>query len=154
MEVIFTSYFYHSTLLGNTISNLLYGGRPGENLPGSKGVELLRRPTTSELELLSAKNNVEFAVMYKLGSGKNGSGGQYYLYSGNINTVKIPLQKDMMFIYHTHPGGKEFASISDQRILEYLEKIGSPQRSSQIVPLDKPVFKFNVKNPNTSKYKL
>jgi hypothetical protein len=128
---------------GNIVNDLLFGARPGQGLPGASGAKIPSRPTPAQLELLTDKHNVEFAVTYKLGSGPNGRGGQYFLYSGNINSVRLPLEADSMFIYHTHPGGTAAASQADKNFLEALELLGSPQRSSQIVPSGKDVIRFN-----------
>jgi hypothetical protein len=129
--------------VGDAVSDLLYGARVGEGLPGSQGVAISSRPKPSELELLSSKHNVEFAVTYKYGTGINGRGGQYYLHSGNASSVEIPLEADRMPIYHTHPRGTASASQADLRLMKFLQSIGSPQRSSQIVPVGKEVFRFN-----------
>ncbi len=72
-----TKYYYLAEQ--NAVEKLLYGGKIGENLPSSKGVAISKRPTVTELENLTAKHNVEFAVSYKLGPGKRGGGGQYYI---------------------------------------------------------------------------
>jgi hypothetical protein len=128
---------------GNLVSDLLYGARSGEGLPGTQGVSISGRPSPSQLDNLSAKHNVEFAVTYKYGLGENGRGGQYYLHSGKARSVEIPLEADRMLIYHTHPGGTAGASLADMRIMKYLESIGSPQRSSQIVPSGKDVIRFS-----------
>ncbi len=127
---------------GNTVHDLLYGAKVGEGLPGSAGVSISARPTPVELENLTQKHGVEFAVTYKYGPGPNGAGGQYYLYSGTNGAVEVPLAADQMLIYHTHPGGPPFASRADMDLLDFLKAIGSPQRSSQIVPVGKPVVRF------------
>jgi hypothetical protein len=100
------------------------------------------RPTALELENLTAKHNVEFAVTYKYGPGRNGGGGQYSLYSGTRSSVQVPVTADEMLIYHSHPGGTPYASSADMRLLDLLKSVGSPQRSSQIVPVGKPVVRF------------
>jgi hypothetical protein len=128
---------------GDAVTDLLYGARPKSGLPGSAGVEIPRRPTPLELENLTVKHDVEFAVTYKLGNGKGGSGGQYFLHSGIRNSVDIPLEADRMFIYHTHPEGTALASPADRSIMETLELLGSPQRSSQIIPVGKDTVRFN-----------
>jgi hypothetical protein len=127
----------------NAIINLLYKVRAGKELPGVKGVKLSRRPTPAELEGLSAKHGVEFAVIYKLGAGKGGGGGQYYLYSGRPRRVDFPVSPDSILIYHTHPGGTAYASPADMQVLKILQSIGSPQNSSQIVPAGKDVVRFS-----------
>ncbi|EED8424912.1 RHS repeat protein [Salmonella enterica subsp. enterica serovar Losangeles] len=126
------------------VDELLYGARSREGLPGSDGVAIPRRPTAEELELLSEKHGVEFAVTYKRGPGPNGEGGQYFLHSGERSKVGFPLEKDRMLIYHTHPGGTASASTADYRVLKILRSLGSPQRSSMIVPSGKDVVRFKI----------
>ena len=125
------------------VDRLLYGARVGEGLPGASGVPIAGRPTAAQLEALTVKHDVEFAVTYKLGPGKGGGGGQYFLFSGEKAAVDIPLRSDSMLIYHTHPGGTPWASSADMNVMRYLETLGSPQRSSQIVPVGKDVVRFN-----------
>ena len=124
------------------VTDLLYGARPGEGLPGSAGVAIPARPTPTELANLTEKHGVEFATTYKYGPGPNGGGGQYYLYSGELGSVEVPISADEMLIYHTHPGGTSFASQGDMDVLDLLKLAGSPQRSSQIVPVGKDVVRF------------
>ncbi|PWG15419.1 hypothetical protein DF268_01010 [Streptomyces sp. V2] len=119
----------------NAVTRLLYGARAGEGLPGKAGIPISRRPTVTELENLTVKHGVEFAVVYKLGPGPKGAGGQYSLYSGVGNRVEIPITPDRILIYHTHPRGTRSPSDSDQRILALFEQVGSPMRSSRIVPV-------------------
>ncbi|WP_134687499.1 hypothetical protein [Brevibacillus migulae] len=83
---------------------------------------------------LTDEYGVEFALVYVRGNNKNGSGGTYKLFSGTSNRVSVPITKDSMLIYHTHPAGSPFSSAGDRRVLELLEQAGSPQRISQIVP--------------------
>jgi len=127
---------------GNAVQDLLYGAKPGQGLPGSAGVPISERPTVGELENLTEKHHVEFAVVYQYGAGPNGRGGQYYLYSGTTGAVEVPVGADQMLIYHTHPGGTPFASQADMDLLDLLKAFGSPQRSSQIVPVGKPPVRF------------
>ncbi len=67
----------------------------------------------------------------------NGAGGKYFVYSGDISSVPIPIDKDVILINHTHPGGTAAASPADRRVLQYLADSGSPQRSSEIIPVGK-----------------
>ncbi|MFJ5016261.1 RHS repeat domain-containing protein [Streptomyces griseoluteus] len=119
------------------ITRLLYGARKGEGLPGSVGVQISKRPSATELENLTVKHGVEFAVVYKLGPGPKGTGGQYYLYSGVSNRVQVPVRADTILVYHTHPKGYAYPSPADKRLLDAFEKAGSPMRSSQIIPVGK-----------------
>ncbi|MER7967158.1 DUF6531 domain-containing protein [Streptomyces ardesiacus] len=117
------------------VTRLLYGARKGEGLPGSAGVAISKRPSVTELENLTIKHGVEFAVVYKLGPGPKGTGGQYLLYSGVSNRVQVPVQADTILVYHTHPKGYAYPSPADRRLLDAFEKAGSPMRSSQIIPV-------------------
>ena len=121
--------------LKEPVSELLYGARPGEGLPGYQGVAIPKRPTALELENLTAKHGVEFAVTYKYGPGRSGRGGQYYLHSGTPTSAPIPLEADRMLITHTHPRGRAYASSGDRDVMKYLENLGSPQRTSQVIPV-------------------
>lgn len=114
----------------------------GEILPGAAGEPIAARPSPIDLANLTEKHGVEFAVTYKYGAGRNGAGGQYYLFSGEQAAVDIPLQADSMLIYHTHPFGTPWASEADMNLMKYLQDIGSPQRTSQIVPVGKDVIEF------------
>ncbi|MDG9931262.1 LysM domain-containing protein, partial [Pseudomonas sp. GD04042] len=127
----------------STILNLLYGARVKEGLPGLVGAPITRRPSVAELENLTLKHDVEFAVTYKLGEKSGGRGGQYFLHSGSKSQVHIPLEADRMLIYHTHPSSTALASVGDRLVMETLELLGSPQRSSQIIPVGKEVVRFN-----------
>ncbi|MDN4620976.1 pre-toxin TG domain-containing protein [Paenibacillus sp. PsM32] len=107
-------------------------------LPGAEGMLVSKRLTPNELRELTEEYQVEFALVYQLGNGKNGKngkGGTYKLFSGTINSVIVPTDKSSMLIYHTHPAGSPFSSKTDRLLLEKLKKNGSPQNSSQIVPL-------------------
>ncbi|MFZ5875152.1 MAG: hypothetical protein ACOYXU_01970 [Nitrospirota bacterium] len=94
---------------------------------------------------MTLKHEIEFAVSYKLGSGKNGGVGQYFLHAGERSAVDVALEADRMLIHHTLPGGA-FASTVDMNFMKFLRLIGSPQRSSQIASVGKPVVRF-VKTP-------
>jgi len=129
------------------VDRLLYGARVGEGLPGSTGIPIANRPTPAQLEALTVKHDVEFAVTYQLGPGKGGGGGQYFLFSGETSAVRVPLRSDSMLVYHTHPRGTAWASPADMDVMHYLEAVGSPQRSSQIVPVGNDVVRFNSNSP-------
>ena len=59
--------------------------------------------STDEMTFLTQEYGVEFAQVYKYGKGPNGGGGQYYLYSGTVNKVRVPIANDIMLINHTYP---------------------------------------------------
>jgi hypothetical protein len=105
-------------------------------LPGSQGVAVgARRLSTGQMLSLTQEWQVEFSLVYRTGSGRSGGGGTYWLYSGSKNQVMVPVGKDVRWIYHTHPGGTPYASIPDKNVLLRLQETGSPQRSSQVLPL-------------------
>jgi hypothetical protein len=86
-----------------------------------------------DLENLTDKHGVEFAVVYKLGPGPNGAGGTYYLHSGTVGRVAVPIEADNILIYHTHPGGARTPSDGDLAVLQAYIDAGSPMRSSKII---------------------
>ena len=141
------NFYFSTSRLRETgaVGDLLYGARTGEGLPGSAGVAIPSRPMPVQLANLTEKHGVEFAVTYKYGPGPNGGGGQYYLYSGVRGEVEVPISANEMLIYHTHPSGTAFASQADMDVLNLLKLVGSPQRSSQIVPVGKDVVRFGPK---------
>ena len=114
-------------------------------LPGSKGVQVPRRLTDREMIFLTQEYGVEFAQVYEYGPGKNGRGGKYYVYSGTINSVQVPVRKDIMLINHTHPGGTAHPSKEDKDLLVYYSLSGSPQKTSAIIPLGKTKIHFTSK---------
>ena len=114
------------------------------NLPGSTGIQMSRRLTTDEMTFLTQEYGVEFAQVYRYGNGVNGGGGQYYLYSGTINRVTVPIGNDIMLINHTHPGGTASPSSADKLLLGRYQQLGSPQRSSEIIPIGKENIRFNT----------
>ncbi|MCX4745966.1 DUF6531 domain-containing protein [Kitasatospora sp. NBC_01287] len=133
-----------------TVSRLLHGAREKEGLPGSAGIEIPSRPTASQLELLTDKHGVEFAVVYKLGPGPNGAGGTYYLYSGGVGSCRVPVAADNILIYHTHPGGARSPSDADRAMLQSFIDAGSPMRTSKIVPAGGEVTSFDTEGIKTT----
>ena len=114
------------------------------NLPGSTGIQMSRRLTTDEMTFLTQEYGVEFAQVYRYGNGVNGGGGQYYLYSGTVDRVTVPIGNDIMLINHTHPGGTASPSSADKLLLGRYQQLGSPQRSSEIIPIGKENIRFNT----------
>lgn len=116
-----------------------------DKLPGSKGIQVPKRLSDREMIFLTEEYGVEFAQVYEYGPGKNGRGGKYYVYSGTINTVRVPVGKKFMLINHTHPGGTAEPSPEDKDLLISLALSGSPQKSSSILPLGKTPIRFTSK---------
>lgn len=114
-------------------------------LPGSTGYQIKNRLTDGQMEFLTNEYGVEFAQVYQFGSGRNGGGGKYYIYSGTINSVTVPVNKYTMLINHTHPGGTAFPSRKDLKLMEMYAQFGSPQRTSAIIPIGKATIKFTSK---------
>ena len=96
------------------------------------------------MTFLAQECGVEFAQVYKYRPGINGGGGRYYLYSGTIRRVRIKVGKDIMLINHTHPGRTAYPSEKDMELLEQYQFLGSPQRSSEIIPIGKENVRFNT----------
>jgi RHS repeat-associated protein len=129
-----------SNVAGNTtrrVYALAEGSAPAlSRLPGSDGVQVAGRLSPQQMEALTkAHGGIEFALVYRTGPGPHGAGGTYWLYSGVRNAVEVPVAADVRLIYHTHPAGTPFASQGDRALMKLLEAAGSPQRSSQIVPV-------------------
>lgn len=72
-------------------------------------------------------------------------GGQYYLYSGTINSVKVPVGNDIMLINHTYLGGTAYPSSVDKALLGRYQQLGSPQISSEIISIGKGNIRFNIR---------
>lgn len=130
------------TLADETFTRYMSDGRQVTdvtNLPGSDGIRMPRRLTKDEMIYLTQEYGVEFAQAYHYGQGKNGGGGYYTLYSGTENQVNIAksFAPDVMLINHTHPKGTAYPNAADQRLLQDLQRIGSPQRVSEIIPIGK-----------------
>lgn len=116
-----------------------------DKLPGKKGIKVPRRLTDKEMIFLTQEYGVEFAQVYKYGPGKNGGGGTYHVFSGTINTVKVPVGKNIMLINHTHPSGSIDPSNEDKDLMSYYALYGSPQRTSAIIPIGKATVRFTSK---------
>ncbi len=101
--------------------------------PGSQGMKINGRLSDAEMAALHQQHGVEFAQLYVYGSGKNGGGGQYYLYSGSKNAVNVPVGGNIMLINHTHPSGINYASGKDLKLLRRYNRMGSTQKRSSIV---------------------
>lgn len=77
-------------------------------LPGSSGMKVPQRLSPEQMMFLTEKYEVEFAQVYELGPGRNGGGGQYYIYSGTRRSVTVPISSTTILISHTHPGDRRF----------------------------------------------
>ena len=117
----------------------------GSSLPGGTGMVVPRRLTTTEMAGLQQSHGVEFALIYELGAGRGGGGGRYLLYSGERARVWFPPNGNSIWISHTHPEGYALrASKDDQLWLQLMQRDGSPQKTSTVIPLDGDPFRFNV----------
>ena len=114
-------------------------------LPGERGCIIKKRLTDKQMSFLTEEYDVEFAQVYELGSGKNGRGGTYKIYSGNANSVTIPVNSRTILINHTHPGGTAKPSNKDLQLLALIKQAGSPQKTSAIIPIGKKTIKFTSK---------
>lgn len=114
-------------------------------LPGSKGYQVAHRLSDRQMEFLTNEYGIEFAQVYRRGPGKNGGGGNYYIYSGDANSVSVPVNKDTILINHTHPGGSASPSKQDMKLMAMYAQFGSPQRTSSIIPVGKKTIYFTSK---------
>lgn len=121
-------------------------------MPDSKGIEIPHRLSSEQMIFLTDKYGIEFALVYKLGKGRNGGGGKYYLYSGTRKSVNIPLTASTILISHTHPGGTAYPSRQDKRLMSFLAAMGSSQKTSLIVPSGKETVRFNSKGLKNNEY--
>jgi RHS repeat-associated protein len=132
-------------------------GKGGLSAPGARvtvggqsATELGGRLNPQQMAALQAEHGTEFAQIYLTGAGRNGGGGSYYLLQGNAGTVNIPIGPNVRLINHTHPqvlNGNVVpltASHADQAVMRALQRAGSPQRTSQVVPEVGPAFRFNA----------
>ena len=64
--------------------------------------------------------------------------------SGTVDYVQVPVAKDIMLINHTHPSGSAYPSSKDMKLLGNYQRFGSPQLSSEIIPIGKNNIRFNI----------
>jgi hypothetical protein len=142
---------WRSAVLGEAGSNLAAIIRQN-GLPPSSGAFLDgTRLSESAMRGLSDEFGVEFAQVYTAGTGKNGGGGYYTLYSGTPNSVSIPTGSNTFLINHTHPGGTAAPSTFDIDYLTGQKTLyGSPQNSSVILPKGKPAVRFDKTTPTSN----
>lgn len=107
---------------------------------GVPATEIAGRLSTTRMAALQAEHGTEFAQVYLTGAGRDGGGGKYYLIQGTEGGVQIPIGPNVRWINHSHP---EFlngsavrlsASNADRNVLGMLQRAGSPQMRSQVVP--------------------
>ena len=114
-------------------------------LPGFRGIQVKKRLTDKQMMFLTKEYGIEFAQVYERGPGKNGRGGKYMIYSGNVDTVTIPVNSNTILINHTHPNSSARPSKRDLKLMALIKQLGSPQKTSSILPLGKSAVKFTLK---------
>jgi hypothetical protein len=138
---------------GIAASELAVAGAPFRFSVPTAGGTMVRIPgrlPAADLAQLQKAYGVEFAQIYLTGPGKGGGGGQYLLIRGTAKNVSIPLGPNVRFISHSHPekiGSFTVplrASTDDQNVLRLLQKAGSPQQTSQVVPEVGQPFRFDT----------
>ncbi|MCR5478245.1 MAG: hypothetical protein K6F27_00105 [Ruminococcus sp.] len=139
-QIIMLGEDYYERIMPNGEKNIDFS-----KLPGRKGIEVPKRLTDRQMEFLTQEYGIEFAQVYELGPGKGGRGGKYIIYSGNNNSVNVPVTKNTILVNHTHPGGTPYPSNKDLKLMEFLTQMGSPQKTSGIVPVGKKTVKFTKK---------
>ena len=123
--------------IGKTATASAPGARV--TIGGVQATELSGRLSPAEMAA-QQQHGTEFAQIYLTGPGPNGGGGTYYLIQGAPGRVQVPVAPNVRWINHTHPETLTGytvpleASPADKNVLRLLERAGSPQRTSQIVP--------------------
>jgi|ERR1700757_1114631 len=107
----------------------------------SYGVKLDYLPNDKLIEQLTVRFNVEFAVMFTIE--KAG----YYLFVGTHNSVSVPVSEEEILLKHTHPRGTPHPSKADINWLLTVQRLGSPQKQSVILPIGKKRITFNKNTP-------
>lgn len=102
------------------------------------------RLSENAMRAMTEQHKVEFAQVYYPGPGKNGGGGNYNLFYGTLDRLVFP--KGGFLINHTHPGGTAKPSGLDRMTIIELEQMLG-QKSSVIIPIGKPSFRFNKFTP-------
>lgn len=100
-------------------------------------------PSHNLVRALTYRFHIEFAVVFSV---KNK---RYYLYSGTVNSVDLPISSDEILLNHTHPGGTPKPSIHDINWLKLSQIQGSPQVKSVIIPRASKRITFDI-NTKTS----
>jgi hypothetical protein len=95
-------------------------------------VRLEARVSSDTMQRLANNYEQEVALIYRSGPGKGGGGGYYELWVGSKTEVDIPVGPDVIWIGHTHPGGRVGPSIMDIDALRRLRAAGSPQNRSGV----------------------
>jgi hypothetical protein len=107
---------------------------------GVDATEIAGRLSPTQMAALQAEHGTEFAQVYLTGPGRNGGGGAYYLIQGTDRGVQIPIGSNVRWINHTHPEILDGnlvplrASGPDRNVLGMLQRAGSPQVRTQVVP--------------------
>lgn len=60
------------------------------------------------------------------------------------NVLKDKVSRVIKIDKDTHPAGTAYPSSADMSLLNRLRRLGSPQKSSQIIPIGKDTIRFNV----------
>jgi hypothetical protein len=105
-----------------------------------KGVPLDFLPTDNLLTQLTSRFKIEFAIMFTIG-------GFYYIYTGNQNSVNLPIAQTEILLKHTHPRGTPHPSQDDIDWLLTAQAWGSPQVQSVILPIGKNRITFRTTTP-------
>ena len=114
-------------------------------LPGLNGIQVKKRLTDEQMLFLTNEYGIEFAQVYERGPRKGGRGGKYMIYSGTVDTVHIPVNRNTILINHTHPNGSMRPSKRDLKLMALIRQVGSPQNISTILPLGRNPVKFTRK---------
>ncbi|WMJ75367.1 hypothetical protein RCC89_19710 [Cytophagaceae bacterium ABcell3] len=108
-----------------------------------KGIPLDFLPSDQLVLKLTLRFKIEFAVMFTIGQFN------YYLYSGNQNSVNLPISSNEILLKHTHPRGTPFPSPDDINWLITAQSFGLPQVQSVILPIGKNRVTFRSTTPTS-----
>ena len=100
-------------------------------------------PSHNLIRALTYRFQIEFAVMFSI------TNRRYYLYSGDHNSVDLPVSDDEILLNHSHPGGTPHPSINDISWLRAAQKQKSPQVKSIILPRGKRRVTFDIHTPTS-----
>ena len=121
----------------NLLNMIIAFGGPSRN----RGNIIGFYPSDEFLIELTSTYNLEIASVFTLGINT------HYLWVGTEDSIMVPIITDVNFeilIKHTHPNGTPRPSVYDIKWLEAAQVIGSPQKSSYILPMGQDRVIFNI----------
>ena len=112
----------------------------------SYGINLEFLPNHDLIRQLTVRFKIEFAVMFTIIENN------FFLFSGTLNYIELPIDKNELLLKHSHPLGTPYPSIYDITWLRMAQSVGSPQIQSLILPIGKDKVAFNINTPTFNYY--